>query len=232
MLTLEIFSLYTLRAWVLREEISTLQVFGRSIMYLLLNILVFWRLCRKIGVGSYQTCIIPNLPPENIGLISDCFSITNTLDVQYRPIIGCIDGVVMVNFAMTFLVGSDVYPLAADAPPLIPEQRQALEILSQICREQSLKLNPIAGDILFVNNLSILHARDAYQDRPELGKTRQLLSLMLRDDRLALQKPKCFREAGDNVFSRSPEKQILLTVDEWESFAAGSQRPKLKPRHD
>lgn len=135
----------------------------------------------------------------------------------------------MVNFAMTFLVGSDVYSLAADAPPLIPEQRQALEILSRICREQSIKLNLIAGDILFVNNLSILHARDAYQDRPDLGKSRLLFSMMLRDNHLALQKPACFREAGDNVFGRSPEKQILLTVDEWESFAAGPGRPKPEP---
>lgn len=136
----------------------------------------------------------------------------------------------MVNFATTFLAGSDVYPLAADAPPLSTKQCQALKVLSRVCQEQSLKLDPLPGDMMFVNNLSVLHARDAYVDLPELWQSRHLLSIMLRDKDLAWPKPACFRGASDDVFDVSPENQILLTTDEWETLTDTNKRGKLK--HD
>ena len=129
---------------------------------------------------------------------------------------------------MTFLVGSDLYPLPKDAPGLTAKQKQALKVLSRVCQEHCVKLEPIPGDILFVNNLRVLHAREAYQDQPELGQTRHLLSIMLRDENMALKKPACFDGAGNDIFGTPPEKQTLLTAEQWEALQA-TNRPGGNP---
>lgn len=172
-------------------------------------------------------------PTDGLELTVACLRHTGNLDVLYRPIIGCADDKVMINFAMTFLVGSDLYPLPTDAPPLTPKQRQALRVLLRVCQEQSVKLDPISGDMTFVNNLSVLHARDAYRDEPELGQSRHLLSIMLRDTNLASQKPACFGARNNDVFGVPPEKQVLLTAGHGGSSGGPSPKPPPHPKkHD
>lgn len=84
----------------------------------------------------------------------------------------------------------------ADAPPVTSEARAAMDRLDAMCADPtfhvSMQLEP--GDMQFVNNHHVLHAREGYEDDRPNGKVRHLKRLwletdLLRDD----QKPERFR---------------------------------------
>ncbi|KAI8391751.1 uncharacterized protein BYT42DRAFT_206854 [Radiomyces spectabilis] len=58
-----------------------------------------------------------------------------------------------------------------------PEKFEAMKYIQELCERECLSMNLQVGDIQFVQNYQILHARTAYQDRPD--KTRHLLRLWL-----------------------------------------------------
>lgn len=60
---------------------------------------------------------------------------------------------------------------------LEPEKAEAMKYIQELCEREALNMNLQVGDIQFVQNYQILHARTAYTDKPE--KTRHLLRLWL-----------------------------------------------------
>ena len=83
-----------------------------------------------------------------------------------------------------------------DAPRPSPAARAAMDRLDAMCRDDtfhvSMMLQP--GDMQFVNNYHVLHARDAYEDRGAEGKIRHLKRLWLETDLLPDEtKPEPFR---------------------------------------
>ncbi|KAK0652846.1 hypothetical protein B0T16DRAFT_427144 [Cercophora newfieldiana] len=93
-----------------------------------------------------------------------------------------------------------LHPAAAVAgvdsgiPELTHEQRQALDILSAFATKNRLKLDVEAGDMVFVNNFALLHARDAYVDPDsDEGQPRHLVRLWIRNSSLSWPVPESMK---------------------------------------
>ncbi|KAK4446859.1 hypothetical protein QBC34DRAFT_304485 [Podospora aff. communis PSN243] len=84
-------------------------------------------------------------------------------------------------------------------PNLSPEQRQALDLVSTFASKHQLRLNVEAGDMVFLNNWSILHARDAYVDSED-GPRRHLVRLWLRNSRLGWAVPDDMKAPWEAAF--------------------------------
>jgi len=64
-------------------------------------------------------------------------------------------------------------------PALSKEQLHALETLEKVCNDLALHMILEVGDIQFVSNTHVLHARTAYKDFPPPAPRRHLLRLWL-----------------------------------------------------
>ena len=69
----------------------------------------------------------------------------------------------------------------ADVPRLTARQLEAMELLESIANDPSfhLEMDFAPGDIQFLNNGAILHAREAYEDHEDPDRRRHLLRLWL-----------------------------------------------------
>jgi len=72
--------------------------------------------------------------------------------------------------------------------PITPQQREALELVQQIAEKHQLELVMQRGDLAFINNFALLHARDGFVDTDE-AHTRYLVRLWLKNDELAWSLP-------------------------------------------
>jgi len=97
---------------------------------------------------------------------------------------------------------------------LTTKQAYALETLHSLCRSHSFQLTQRAGDILFANNVSILHARDAYVD-VKVGPKRRMLALMLHDTKTSWKLSKQMDYHLRDMFEYAPTEQLLFTASEW-----------------
>jgi Taurine catabolism dioxygenase TauD, TfdA family len=68
-----------------------------------------------------------------------------------------------------------------EARRLTPEDIEALEMLAELAGDPELRLdmNLMPGDIQCLHNHTILHARSAYEDWPEVERKRHLVRLWL-----------------------------------------------------
>lgn len=64
-------------------------------------------------------------------------------------------------------------------PPLSAEQEEATRVLEETCLKLSLHMVLEIGDIQFLSNAHVLHARTAYQDYPHPAPRRHLMRLWL-----------------------------------------------------
>ncbi|KAK4203055.1 hypothetical protein QBC40DRAFT_31627 [Triangularia verruculosa] len=84
-------------------------------------------------------------------------------------------------------------------PALNPAQLEALRLLSEVSSKYRLRLDTKRGDIVFLNNFTHLHARDAYND-PEQGQGRHLVRLYLRNACMASPVPETMRVPWETAF--------------------------------
>jgi hypothetical protein len=75
----------------------------------------------------------------------------------------------------------------ADAPRLTPAQLEAMELLETLANDPTfhVEMEFQPGDVQFLNNGRILHAREAYDDHPDPDRRRHLLRLWLAAHRFA-----------------------------------------------
>jgi hypothetical protein len=82
-------------------------------------------------------------------------------------------------------------------PPLTAVQREAFDLLDRLCHEPDfnvyMDLQP--GDMQFINNYHVLHARTAFEDHPEPSRKRFLKRLWLETRQMS-DRPPGFRLAG------------------------------------
>ncbi|KAI1407688.1 Clavaminate synthase-like protein [Hypoxylon sp. FL1857] len=92
------------------------------------------------------------------------------------------------------------HPLARNGsiPSLTSDQQEALEVLQKMARKHQLRLETQPGDILFINNLGLLHARESYQD--SLSSSRHLVRLWLRNTHLGWSIPHSMKMPWDAAF--------------------------------
>jgi hypothetical protein len=87
-------------------------------------------------------------------------------------------GALSVLYSRLHIGSSQRFP---DARRLTPEDFEALDMFGELAGDPELRLdmNFLPGDIQFLHNHTILHARSAYEDWPEIERKRHLLRLWL-----------------------------------------------------
>ena len=93
---------------------------------------------------------------------------------------------------------------------LSKEQKQALDKVQEIAKRVSIELDHQEGDIQFVNNLALLHARKSFKDSTE--NSRHLLRMGIRDLEHGWTLPKQYKELTNLAF-KPVEDQIIPVHD-------------------
>ncbi|KAK7420850.1 hypothetical protein QQZ08_010251 [Neonectria magnoliae] len=114
----------------------------------------------------------------------------------------------IIQYARRQFTGYWGLPRSADIPPITEAQAEALDTLHFLAEKYAASLDFHKGDIQFVNNLSIFHARGGFKDSPE--KQRHLVRLWLRDPELAWKTPEALQPRWDNLYEGvTPEKTVF-----------------------
>ncbi|EAW10806.1 TauD/TfdA family dioxygenase [Aspergillus clavatus NRRL 1] len=115
---------------------------------------------------------------------------------------------VLIQYARRYFTGFLAQPRSANIPPITEAQAEALDALHFLAEEHSAALDFQKGDVQYVNNLSIFHARKGFRDAP--GKERHLLRLWLRDPENAWETPEPLKERWNIVYGDvTPEEQVF-----------------------
>jgi alpha-ketoglutarate-dependent taurine dioxygenase len=82
-------------------------------------------------------------------------------------------------------------------PPLTADQREAFDLLDRMCRDPDFNvyMDLAPGDMQFINNYHVLHARTAFDDDPDPARKRFLKRLWLETRKLT-DRPPQFRLAS------------------------------------
>ncbi|RSL59739.1 hypothetical protein CEP51_013880 [Fusarium floridanum] len=132
-----------------------------------------------------------------------------------RPIIGKADGKMQINYAKAYLAGHLKYPMNETSPSLSPPQEAALKILADTARRHRLQLDTKEGDLVLVNNLSIMHAREAFVDDEVSGEVRHILRLWLQDQESWSVASTLGYLEPEKAWHVPDEHQSLRTLSEW-----------------
>lgn len=108
------------------------------------------------------------------------------------------DGKMFLNFSRRLLTGHPDSPRTAGIPGLSEAQAEALDAVHFIAREHQIKTAMVKGDMRFVNNMSILHCREAFLD-DDLSK-RHLIRVWLNNEEMNWKLPVALRLAWARVF--------------------------------
>jgi hypothetical protein len=92
------------------------------------------------------------------------------------PVWGVRDGKFTSHYSRTFVEAAQ---RRAETPRVSPAQWEALDLLSVLADELALDMSFAPGDIQFVNNHVINHARTAFEDDAAAGRDRLLLRLWM-----------------------------------------------------
>ncbi|KAJ5553333.1 hypothetical protein N7494_002711 [Penicillium frequentans] len=133
---------------------------------------------------------------------------------------------VLIQYARRYFTGFLAQPRSADIPPITEAQAEALDALHFLAEEHSAALDFQKGDVQYVNNLSIFHARNGFTDAPgkELVSSnnvrivanhdrRHLLRLWLRDPENAWQTPEPLQHRWDTVFKNVTEDEQAFPLN-------------------
>jgi hypothetical protein len=84
-------------------------------------------------------------------------------------------------------------------PAVTAAEREAFDMLDRLCRDPDFNvyMDFQPGDMQFINNYHVLHARTAFEDHPEPGRKRFLKRLWLETRKLT-ERPPYFQLAGSN----------------------------------
>jgi hypothetical protein len=92
------------------------------------------------------------------------------------PIFGVRADKLTSHFSQTYIEAAE---MSGAAPPLTAAQREALGLLQALAEELSFDMTLEPGDMQFLNNHVIYHARTAFTDGPEESRRRLLYRLWL-----------------------------------------------------
>ncbi|GAP84013.1 putative taurine catabolism dioxygenase [Rosellinia necatrix] len=126
-----------------------------------------------------------------------------------RPLLSEVDGKLICNYRIRPFQGTPGYPRNPALGPLPPHHEEALDIVGKIAERLCLGFEFKTGDIQFVNNLSILHAREEFKRAEGADSRRHLLRLVQRDDELAWKLPREMSEAMDRMFLHEPDDETF-----------------------
>ncbi|KAF5630169.1 family oxidoreductase [Fusarium tjaetaba] len=111
---------------------------------------------------------------------------------------------VALQYARRYFVGFGALPRSHDIPPISEAQAEALDALHFLGDQLSVSTNFAKGDMQFINNLAVFHARDAFTDSP----THQLLTSQerqrLKEELLA---------TNDEFIRQIPKVEMHIHID-------------------
>ncbi|KAH7325571.1 hypothetical protein B0I35DRAFT_474332 [Stachybotrys elegans] len=115
---------------------------------------------------------------------------------------------VLLQYGRRYYVGFGELPRGSHLPPITEGQAEALDALHFLGERFSVSTNFEKGDIQYVNNVAIFHARDGYTDTK--ANTRHLLRQWLRDPEYAWETPAPLASRWDRVYGGvTPELQTF-----------------------
>ncbi|EHL03125.1 hypothetical protein M7I_0817 [Glarea lozoyensis 74030] len=115
---------------------------------------------------------------------------------------------VILQYARRIFTGYQALPRSANIPPITEAQAEALDALHYLGERFHLGLDVRQGDIQYVNNLALFHARDGFVDTPE--QQRHLIRLWLRDPEHAWPTPEVLSERWSQLYDGvTPENQVF-----------------------
>jgi hypothetical protein len=101
---------------------------------------------------------------------------------------------------------------APTVPELTPQQRQALAVVSEVASKYRFRLDMRTGDMVFINNWALLHARDAYVDPGAGGEGRRhLVRLWLRNEELGWSVPAAMLAPWEAAFGSGGKGGLLVS---------------------
>jgi|TARA_R110002003_G_scaffold129_4_gene12087 hypothetical protein len=131
----------------------------------------------------------------------------------------------IIQYARRTFTGFQGLPRSKDIPPLSEAQAEALDALHFLAEKHALGLDFKKGDVQFVNNLSIFHARDGFTNSTE--KQRHLVRLWLRDPELAWQIPKALTGRWDKVYAGVTAEGQVWPLDAYIRSASLGGKSKM-----
>lgn len=95
-----------------------------------------------------------------------------------------------------------------------------MHVIQGLAKRFSTRLDRKEGDIQFINNLSIMHAREAYHGTNGKASTRHLLRMFLRDPENAWDMPARFQNNfGDPFTPGRPQELPIIDMDPWRAIS-------------
>ncbi|CAO2655440.1 Nn.00g105040.m01.CDS01 [Neocucurbitaria sp. VM-36] len=92
-------------------------------------------------------------------------------------------------FSRQKITGSQHYPLSPTLPAMSEEQAEALDMVHYIAEEHGIVMTLEPGDMLFYNNLAVLHGRNAFTDTDTGDHRRHIIRLWVRNEEHAWETP-------------------------------------------
>lgn len=123
---------------------------------------------------------------------------------QCRPVLFHEDGKIIMNFGRAPLLGSAAHPRKSRLPTLNCQQIEALDAIEAISRATEFQFATQAGDIHFINNLSVLHRRDGFVN--DGASQRHLVRMRLRSSTLGWSIPSSLSREWADAFEKQSDR--------------------------
>jgi len=108
------------------------------------------------------------------------------------------DGKVILNFSRRLLTGVPTAIQSNNIPGLTEAQAEALDAIHFIAKKHEIKTTMRKGDIRFINNMGVVHCREAFEN--DDSSQRHLIRLWLNNEKMVWKLPPSLRLAWARVF--------------------------------
>jgi len=171
----------------------------------------FWRMHQELLITAPD--VLDTLKAETWPWeIAD--PITHEPGIDYAPAMFYAGKKPMIQLVHAVLIGGPQLPRPEHLPSLSATQHYALQMVEKTAQKFSVQLDRQDGDIQFINNLSIMHARAAYQG--DKVSTRCLLRMFLRDPKNAWSCDGKYKDDLDKVFTPGRRQEFVIKdLDPW-----------------
>ncbi|KAK2772041.1 hypothetical protein FQN52_002219 [Onygenales sp. PD_12] len=141
--------------------------------------------------------------------------------LYYQPSTATSPERVVIQYARRHFTGFQALSRSPSIPPITEAQAEALDAMHFLAEKFSVGLDFRKGDVQYINNMSIFHARDGFTDTPE--QQRHLIRLWLRDPEYAWETPEPLQARWAELYDGvQPENQVFPLEPRIRSASKGS----------
>ncbi|KAK8119776.1 Clavaminate synthase-like protein [Apiospora kogelbergensis] len=126
-----------------------------------------------------------------------------------RPLLHEHNGHNFLNYSRRPLIGLPDYPRRTGLKPLTDAQIEALDTLESLANQLALSFEFKTGDIQYVNNLALLHGREAFQCQQPMGCRRHLLRMFLKNEGDDLSLPRELDAVIQGLYDHDVEEECF-----------------------